>query len=216
MDTPLSQQLIAKSNLNKTHFSQEFSFNYIQRIDEIFASLKSSKVSRIELDPINLSKSKVNYLYNNIHDGNIDLLLSEFCLYQADLKKNLRTKWDIALLLTSANLFSAQESLIDVDSSYSTIGISPVNGIQWPDLSCSLIEFGDATSVNTTAYVAAHEIAHNIGIHHDGRPFNENCQTDNFIMSPNNGLGSIYSNWSNCSSESLDNLDLEKFNKNSV
>lgn len=45
--------------------------------------------------------------------------------------------------------------------------------------SCSIIEY---TRGFETAFTAAHEIGHSLGMHHDGEDMNKNCDEKKYIM----------------------------------
>lgn len=227
IDSTLKSHLRNNLLFNDTQISL-FAKAYVEQVDAIFSRLESKSIKRvyIELREIMIEAYEGQFS-DRLLIGDIDHLLSNFCLYQMNRRDQEISKWDLAILLTSMDLFSGQESESNTEElSMSTMGISPVGGIQWPDLSCSLVEFGVGyNELNTIRYqvnptvgfasasVAAHEMAHNLGLYHDGSPFNEKCSQGSWIMSPNNFLNSLAINWSQCSSNTLDQLDLSKYER---
>lgn len=224
----------------RNHFRQNLKLNdnqeisrllqsYIEQVEAIFSNLKSELISKIHLKfvEMRLEKFSAEFLNNSTFSGsNIDHLLDEFCQYQHKIRPRI---WDLSLLLTAQDLYSEEEAQVfkSQELSSTTMGVSVVNGLDWHDLSCLIVEFGNGfknlnlvdsqenrvypTRGFSSAWVAAHEIAHSLGIHHDGLPFNEDCPETGYIMSSRNYVKSIATNWSSCSSYSLDNKDLSPF-----
>lgn len=200
--------------------------SYIEQVEVIFSTMKTKSISRIHLEFVELRLEGFSAEFSNnstFDNANIDQLLGKFCQYQ---HKRRPRNWDLGLLLTSRDLYSEEEAKF-VESyklSSTTMGISIVNGLEWPDLSCLIVEFGigyrdsnledsDDNRVYPTrgfgsAWVTAHEVAHSLGIYHDGPPFNEECPNKGFIMSSSNYVKSMPHKWSDCSSKSLDSKDL--------
>lgn len=90
------------------------------------------------------------------------------------------------------------------------MGLSYVGGICVPLFSCVIIELGTTEDRNGRQYpstgmgsvmVAAHEIAHNLGVSHDKDPSGR-CSKHLFIMSPSRGTKDKNS-WSPCSADVL-------------
>jgi len=218
--------------------------SYVHQIESNLSSLRSWKVSKIYIRLIEIFYEVSSGQFSSIptnQAGNVDRLLDDFCSYQSSLRNKLASKsanessdspieWDTSLLLTSQDLYSEEEFLESnsLELSQSTMGISIPGGIQSVDFSCSIVEFGTqspqsqpraTSSIGLSAWVATHELAHNLGIHHDGPPFNAECATGCYVMSPislahtlsaSGGTASCHQ-WSPCSIESLNQLDLDKF-----
>jgi thrombospondin motif-containing protein 18 len=208
---------------------------YVDQVESNFSGLKSESFGGLQLE---LVDSRV-YEPDAPSNGDIDLLLDEFCRYQSDAKQMEQPAdkdggWHLSLLLTSLDLFSSDDTREygSLDKSRTTMGISVIDGISWPGLGCLVVEFGVnynrsfgfdqvdgdgggavASYTNpsrgfASTWVAAHEIGHSLGIHHDGPPFNPECVTDGtgaggWVMSPETRVESINLSWSKCSLESV-------------
>jgi len=221
IEPSLDSHLKNNLNLNQTQTS-DLMRAYMQQIETIFDGLKSNSTSKIQFELVDIYfiTSKVDFSSNQ---GDIDTLLSKFCLYQASMREKSPRKWDLGLMLTSQDLYSGEEARYESqEASSSLMGISPVGGLEWPDLSCSIVEFGvgyknfnmkDSSRERVfpsrglgSIWVSAHEIAHNFGLHHDGHPFGSSCDPTKWIMAPNSYLNSMGTRWSSCSSASLDKI----------
>lgn len=226
VDNSLNRHLKYDLMLNGTEI-RELLHGYVRQIDSLFSTLRSDSISRIHVSLVEIRFEQRGF-HGELHGGDIDSLLSDFCLYQNSERKLAPIGWDLAMLLTSMDLYSSEEvETSSMAASSTTMGISPVQGINWPELSCSIVEFGlgyETDQLNDTvqhrvypsrgfgsAWVAAHEIAHSLGIHHDGPPFNSACHSDQWIMSSGSHISSMSSTWSPCSIESIEMLDLSKF-----
>lgn len=121
------------------------------------------------------------------HGGEQNKYLDSFCNFAAE--KNLfGSYWDHALLLTGIDILDAFNNL--------TQGLAYVGTMCTNSLSCSLIE----ASKFVSPFVTAHEIAHSLGVNHDGSGVNLFCG-DTYIMSPSTGAGKL--TWSTCSMQNL-------------
>ncbi|KAH9421106.1 hypothetical protein DERP_010044, partial [Dermatophagoides pteronyssinus] len=132
----------------------------------------------------------------NTADGDIDQYLDNFCAWQKRLLKRteINSRWDHALMLTGLDLYKK----IGKEKNRKVLGLAWVNGMCRPSYSCTLNEGKNFES----AFVIAHEMAHSLGMLHDG--YDNNCDPDKYIMSEKTGPGKIH--WSPCS-----NLYLENF-----
>lgn len=125
--------------------------------------------------------------------GDRDKLLNSFCEYQSSVNsarlhhkilsskalrrqnnvQSMRRKFDMALYVSSLNYYSIRS-----DGSHDgvTMGLSPVGGVCYKSNNCVISEFGATNKLRHPypsaglmgSWVAAHEMAHNFGLFHDG------------------------------------------------
>ena len=198
---------------------------YVRQVEENLNELRNQKISRIQLKLAETFRI-LNKTIDERSSGNIDPYLDDFCAHQEAVRQESRVKWDLSLLLTAQDLYSAEDAKLDsMENSLTTMGVSVIGGINWPELSCSIVEFGvnylEPDTIHprlanpsrgfSSSWVAAHEIAHSLGVHHDGKPFNPDCDPDLWVMSATSSVNRINSHWSNCSIDSLSYLDLDRF-----
>ncbi|XP_077550141.1 uncharacterized protein LOC144163184 isoform X2 [Haemaphysalis longicornis] len=117
--------------------------------------------------------------------------------------------WDVALLLTGKDLHAHNNGKKDP----SVLGKAYIGGVCSGHFDNVVVEFG---SVNphrrpmTTfglqaSNVVAHELAHNLGVYHDGPPTNAECSLDRYMMGPWRTANTT-TWWSNCSLSVLEQL----------
>lgn len=90
---------------------------------------------------------------------------------------------------------SLREDLFE--STPSSLGASFIGGMCHPRGSCSVVEAGTFKAV----HVAAHELAHSMGVPHDGEAGALACKEDGFIMSQSMTQASF--SWSSCSKDAF-------------
>lgn len=224
VDITLDQHLEKNLKL-KDEEREQFFAAYIRQVEANLAGLHNDKFDKIKLELVEVVNEAHQLNSTLVSTGDIDVLLDEFCKYQSEysIKSNKRTDWHLSLLLTSNDMFSTSD---DQPDSKSISGISLLNGINWPDLSCLIVEFGvnfgrklvnSGDSINNnnptrgfaSTWVATHEIGHSLGLHHDGFPFNRDCDPKKFVMSSSSFVQSMQTIWSQCSIDALDFLSDE-------
>ncbi|XP_028176382.1 A disintegrin and metalloproteinase with thrombospondin motifs adt-2-like [Ostrinia furnacalis] len=137
-------------------------------------------------------------------------LLDAFCAYQRSLNvedDDDPEHWDMALLLSGLDFFSEEGGR----RNGVTMGLAPVGGVCLPAHACVVSEFGTTDALGrpypsagfTSVYILAHEIGHNLGMHHDGS--GNSCARDGYIMSPSRGTNGE-ATWSVCSAQVVSDL----------
>ncbi|CAG0924338.1 unnamed protein product, partial [Notodromas monacha] len=123
--------------------------------------------------------------------------LEAFCSWAAARKPTPATseRWQDAVGWDHALLISGWDLAIQGDTT--VMGLSWVDGICSNDQSCSVNEGRSFESV----FVMAHELAHNLGVGHDGDVGAEDCPDAGHIMSESVGPGKT--TWSTCSQTAL-------------
>ncbi|KAL7296923.1 hypothetical protein TKK_0009364 [Trichogramma kaykai] len=145
-------------------------------------------------------------------EGQRDRVLDSFCQFSKESNPPWDEEplhWDVGLYITGLNLYSTEA---DGEKNYVTMGLARVGGVCWDDYACVITEFGVDNELTgkpypsagfQSVYVAAHEIAHNLGIQHDAT--GNSCPKDGYIMSPSRGVQGE-SQWSACSRESASKI----------
>ncbi|XP_043479989.1 A disintegrin and metalloproteinase with thrombospondin motifs adt-2-like [Leptopilina heterotoma] len=139
-------------------------------------------------------------------------LLDSFCRYSkihnsAD-DNSKANHWDIGLYVSGLDFYALENG----KKNSVTMGLATVGGICLKDYSCVIAELGVTNTFGkpypsagfTSVYIAAHEIGHNLGMHHDS--IGNSCPKNGYIMSPSRGTVDGETNWSECSREIARNL----------
>ncbi|KAK9702439.1 ADAMTS cysteine-rich domain 2 [Popillia japonica] len=144
------------------------------------------------------------------YDGDRSQLLNSFCEYQHELNSQddqYDEHWDMALYVSGLDFFAYENGR----KNGATMGLATVGGVCYSRYSCIIAEFGTTNIFGkpypsagfTSVYILAHEIGHNLGMHHDNN--GNSCSKDGYIMSPSRGTqGETI--WSPCSADVMYNL----------
>ncbi|KAL1512639.1 hypothetical protein ABEB36_002201 [Hypothenemus hampei] len=154
------------------------------------------------------------------YHGERNQLLDSFCQYQASINPkddNNPDHWDMALYVSGLDFYSYENGR----KSGVTMGLATVGGVCLDQYACVIAEFGTTnifgkpypSSGFTSVYILAHEIGHNLGMHHDSS--GNGCPKEGFIMSPSRGTNGE-TEWSSCSAKVMANLDWAKCLKDST
>ncbi|GAB0098114.1 Peptidase M12B domain-containing protein [Sergentomyia squamirostris] len=144
------------------------------------------------------------------HDGERGMLLDSFCSYQKHLNRGSDADphhWDMAVYISGLDFFAWENGR----RNGVTMGLATVGGVCMPDYNCVIAEFGSTNSLGkpypstgfTSVFILAHEIGHNLGMHHDGT--GNSCPQEGYIMSPSRGTEGE-TTWSSCSASVVRSL----------
>ncbi|XP_067002114.1 A disintegrin and metalloproteinase with thrombospondin motifs adt-1-like [Anabrus simplex] len=148
------------------------------------------------------------------YDGERGKLLDSFCAYNKKHNPpgdSNPKHWDMGLYVSGLDFFAYENGR----KSGVTMGLATVGGVCMEPYNCVIAELGTTNVFGkpypsagfTSVYVLAHEIGHNLGMHHDG--MNNNCPKEGFIMSPSRGTtGETL--WSTCSKDVMSKLSSAK------
>ncbi|XP_076234848.1 ADAMTS metallopeptidase stall [Calliopsis andreniformis] len=158
--------------------------------------------------PIDISLVRLDMMQKQPVDlphfgGERGSLLDSFCNYAKRLNPPDEldpNHWDIGLYVSGLDLYSVEAGR----RNSATMGLATVNGLCFEQYSCVIAELGVTNQFGkpfpssgfTSVYIAAHEIGHSLGMHHDST--GNSCSKDGYIMSASRGThGETI--WSECS-----------------
>ncbi|XP_075215105.1 A disintegrin and metalloproteinase with thrombospondin motifs adt-1-like [Lycorma delicatula] len=145
------------------------------------------------------------------YNGERTELLNSFCNFNGKHNPSGDSNpghWDIGLYISGLDFYAVEGGR----RSDITMGLSAVGGVCMEKYSCVIAEFGTTNTFGkpypsagfSSVYVLAHEIGHNLGMHHDGSM--NNCPKDGYVMSPSRSVTGGETHWSSCSAEIMKKL----------
>ncbi|XP_044735482.1 A disintegrin and metalloproteinase with thrombospondin motifs adt-1-like, partial [Chrysoperla carnea] len=148
------------------------------------------------------------------YDGERSKLLNSFCDYQKSINPSGDADphhWDMALYVSGLDFYAMENGR----KSGITMGLATVGGVCLDKYACIIAELGTTNVFGkpypsagfTSVYIMAHEMGHNLGMHHDS--YGNNCPKDGYIMSPSRGTNGE-TLWSSCSAEVVQKLGWAK------
>ncbi|CAK1601860.1 unnamed protein product [Parnassius mnemosyne] len=180
---------------------------YVNGVQALYQHASLGTRIQLSLVRLTLLRSQPNDL--PLH-AERERLLDSFCAYQRSLNvedDDDPQHWDMALLLSGLDLYSEEGGR----RNGVTMGLAPVGGVCLAAHACVVAEFGTSDLLGrpypsagfTSVYILAHEIGHNLGMHHDGT--GNSCARDGYIMSPSRGTHGE-ATWSRCSAKVVADL----------
>ncbi|KAJ8957643.1 hypothetical protein NQ318_017534, partial [Aromia moschata] len=148
------------------------------------------------------------------YKGERGKLLDSFCEYQKKINPTGDANpehWDMGLYVSGLDFFHYEKGR----NSYVTMGLATVGGVCLDQYACVIAEFGTTNIFGkpypsagfTSVYILAHEIGHNLGMHHDSS--GNSCPKEGYIMSPSRGTNGE-TQWSRCSADVMAKLGWAK------
>ncbi|GAU92934.1 hypothetical protein RvY_04945-2 [Ramazzottius varieornatus] len=179
---------------------REFLLTFIDQIALIFHL--PSFLDSVDIKIVYMHLLKQNPT-NIPEKAGIESVLAAFSDFQKDQNKPEEDPqhWDHAVLLTGKKMYRG-------DFDYSVMGMSRVGAMCHPLYSATVAELGATDNTKSaiqssgflSSYMVAHEIAHNLGLFHDGEQ--NDCSSEKYIMSPARRWEG-QTEWSTCSRDAI-------------
>ncbi|KAK4885503.1 hypothetical protein RN001_001774 [Aquatica leii] len=185
---------------------------YINSVQALYHHISIGTALDLVLVRLDIMKTQPSKMPH--YDGEQSKLLDSFCSYQSSLNSesdNDVNHWDMALYVSGLDFFADENGA----KNEVTMGLAAVGGVCHSKYACVIAELGTVSILGkpypsagfTSVYVLAHEIGHNLGMHHDGSK--NNCPKEGFIMSHSRGnFGEAQ--WSICSAQVMSRLKNKK------
>ncbi|KAK0085812.1 hypothetical protein PV325_004374 [Microctonus aethiopoides] len=185
---------------------------YINAIQALFYHPSLGTRINIALVRLDMMKKQPKTLPH--FNGERMKLLNSFCNYTATNNPpddDHPNHWDVGLYVSGLDFYAVENG----KKNGVTMGLATVSGACIRQYACVIAELGVTDRMGkpypsagfTSVYIAAHEIGHNLGMHHDST--GNSCSRDGYIMSPSRGTqGETL--WSSCSRQVAIDLPTKK------
>ncbi|CAB3373818.1 Hypothetical predicted protein [Cloeon dipterum] len=185
---------------------------YMNAIQALYLHPSLGRTVQLSIVRLDLFASQPSDLPH--YGGERGQLLDSFCLWNE--KHNPKGDsdpghWDMGLYVSGLDFFAYEGG----QKSGVTMGLATVAGVCTTQYNCVIAELGTVNTFGkpypsagfTSVYVLAHEIGHNLGMHHDssGNP----CAKEGYVMSPSRGTQGE-THWSSCSASVLRDMGWAK------
>ncbi|KAJ0174317.1 hypothetical protein K1T71_010463 [Dendrolimus kikuchii] len=194
LDRPLLSKLPKHRTENKFMKREKFkkmTKNILKNVEKIFRQPSLNQSIHLVLLDVKVLRSKFSKV---AMDENVSVYLKSYCDWQGE-KKVLKRKWFYSILLTGLDLYYLDGTNKKIRSS---TGRGYMKGMCSVKNSCTMLKWHP----KNLPYILAHELAHSLGIPHDGPPNNE-CQDQNYIMNAKYKPSNPAKNWSACTRRAL-------------
>ncbi|KAJ8925540.1 hypothetical protein NQ315_009380 [Exocentrus adspersus] len=208
----------AAYNIFSPHFNhdskklQDMLLAYVNGIQALYHHPSLGTMLELVLVRLDIMKQQPTAMPH--YNGERGKLLDSFCSYQQKINPSDDSNpdhWDMALYVSGLDFYAYEKGR----KSGVTMGLATVGGVCLDRYSCVIAEFGTTNIFGkpypsagfTSVYIAAHEIGHNLGMHHDSS--GNSCPKDGYIMSPSRGTNGE-TQWSTCSAEIMTQLSWAK------
>ncbi|XP_026739823.1 A disintegrin and metalloproteinase with thrombospondin motifs adt-2-like [Trichoplusia ni] len=163
----------------------------LKDVEDYFSRPNLQQKIKFELLDVKIIKNTTEKVRMN---ENVSKYLRSYCQWQGQ-KKTAKQMWFYSVLFTGLDLFYLDNEGAEVRSS---TGRGYMRGMCSNKNSCTLLEWHP----ENIAYILTHEIAHSLGISHDGPPHNE-CRGQRYIMDAKYNPRNPAKIWSTCNRREL-------------
>ncbi|XP_063894212.1 A disintegrin and metalloproteinase with thrombospondin motifs 17 [Helicoverpa armigera] len=166
----------------------------LKDVEELFMHPNLQQKVKLELLDVKIIRNSTKKV---VMSENVSKYLKSYCNWQGE-KKIAKKRWFYSVLFTGLDLFYLDRAGAEVRSS---TGRGYMKGICSNKNSCTLLEWHP----ENIAYILTHEIAHSIGMSHDGPPNNE-CRGQRYIMHAKYNPRNPAKTWSSCNRRELNHF----------
>ncbi|XP_049876679.1 snake venom metalloproteinase atroxase-like [Pectinophora gossypiella] len=192
IDNVLAKKLAAEFD-TRARKKIKIRMNYLVKdVERIINGINLSQKFTIKLIDTKFLKNKSSIVEM---DENASNYLRSYCAWQSQKKRN---QWFYSVLLTGLDLYYVNGN---GQKERRSTGRGYMNGMCSIRNSCTLLEVLEWRP-EITSYLLAHEIAHSLGVPHDGPPYNE-CRARGHMMGARYSATSYPKHWSDCSRRSM-------------